>query len=275
MDFTLEDLKDYTYIEILGILIDFLRICILRILSIGPIPRHMAFIMDGNRRFAKRRNLRQGAGHRVGFLALLSTLKYCHELGVRYVTVYAFALDNFKRRPEEVDSVMELLEEKSLELLDEENMLNRYGIKVQYMGNLHLLSESTRTAVEKAMKATAKNDKTILSICVAYSSTDEIVHATEEVYHEKKSKKSSWNIQPADLEKHMYMGGIPDPEILIRTSGETRLSNFLLWQTTFSYLDSPSVLWPGISVWTLLWVILNYQRAQPYLRKKMKYIMDI
>ncbi|KAF5208405.1 Isoprenyl transferase [Thalictrum thalictroides] len=264
-------------------------------LAEGPIPVHIAFIMDGNRRFARKQNLKEGAGHKVGFFALLAVLKYCNELGVKFLTAYAFSIDNFKRRPEEVQYVMSLLEEKANEILNEEHILYQYGVRVRFIGNLKLLNEPTRIAAEKAMEATAKNDKIVLSICVAYSSTDEIVHAVQEVCNDKRSNIQTLalaadnttneiyvdaregidrdsTIKLADVERHMYLAGIPDPDILVRTSGETRLSNFLLWQTTHCFLHSPSVLWPSFTLWTLIWIILDYQRAQSYLDKKKKLI---
>ncbi|KAF6159804.1 hypothetical protein GIB67_030062 [Kingdonia uniflora] len=232
--------------------------------------------MDGNRRYAKRCNLKEGAGHRVGFLALMSTLKYCYELGVKYVTVYAFSIDNFRRRADEVQYVMDLMEEKIKELLKEEGIVNSYGVRVYFLGNLNLLNESTRVAAEEAMEVTAKYNKAVLLICVAYSSTDEIVHAVRESYDEKKQIKNDHDddqdlaIQLKDIERHMYMNVGPDPDILVRTSGATRLSNFLLWQTSRCHLYSPAALWPEFSLWHLVWGVLNFQRYQPYLRKRIK-----
>ncbi|CAB4262023.1 unnamed protein product [Prunus armeniaca] len=141
--------------------------------------------MDGNRRYAKKRKLKEGDGHRVGFLVLMSMLKYCYELGVRYVTIYAFSIDNFKRDPEEVQSLMDLIQEKIEGLIKEESIVNRYGIKVHFIGNLKLLSEPVRLAAERAMEATANNSRGVLSICIAYTSTDEIAHAVQESCKEK------------------------------------------------------------------------------------------
>ncbi|KAF9601935.1 hypothetical protein IFM89_024269 [Coptis chinensis] len=271
--------------------VGFLRKCIFHVLSVGPMPTHIAFIMDGNRRYARKKNLKEGAGHRVGFLAFLSTLKYGYELGVKYVTVYAFSIDNFKRRAKEVQYVMDLLDEKLEELLNQKSILDSYGVRIRFIGNLSLLNESTRVATEKAMAGTAKNDKAVLLICLAYSSTDEIVHAVQEACNEKWNKLQEMDsnergndsilatramthkecaIKLADLERHMYLSGVPDPDILIRSSGESRLSNFLLWQTTYCHLYSPAALWPEISLWTLLWAILNFQQAEAYLEKKKK-----
>ncbi|XP_075648682.1 dehydrodolichyl diphosphate synthase CPT3-like isoform X2 [Castanea sativa] len=272
--------------------VTFLRKCTFRVLSVGPIPEHIAYIMDGNRRYAKKQNLIEGTGHRVGFLALMSMLKYCYEMGVRYVTIYAFSIDNFKRRPEEVQSLMDLMQEKIEGLMEEESIVNRYGVRVHFLGNLKLLSEPVRLAAERAMVATANNSKAVLSICVAYNSTNEIVHAVEKACEEKWEEISLLNasgsgygligleciekdegenlIKLIDIEKHMYVSVAPDPDILIRTSGETRLSNFLLWQSAYCYLYSTPVLWPEIGFRHLLWAILNFQRNHFYLEKKRK-----
>lgn len=270
-----------------GYFVSFMRKCIFLILSRGPIPDHLAFIMDGNRRFSTQNKLIEGAGHRVGFSALMSMLRYCSELGIKYVTIYAFSIENFKRRPEEVQSIMDLMLEKIEGLIEEESIVNQYGVKVCFAGNLKLLSKAVRLAAERAMLATAGNTKAVLSICVAYTSTDEILHAVQESCEDKmkeiraldtsgavygllgltgSGKEHEEIIELKDIEKHMYMGFAPDPDIIIRTSGETRLSNFLLWQSSFSLLHSPSVLWPDIGVWHLIWAVLNFQRKFSYLK---------
>ncbi|KAM1686315.1 hypothetical protein ACFX2K_034425 [Malus domestica] len=273
-------------------IVNFLRRCLFLVISIRPIPRHIAFIMDGNRRYAKKRKMMDGDGHRVGFLALMSMLKYCFELGVTYVTVYAFSIENFKRNPEEVQSLMDLMQEKIEGLIKEESIVNQYGVRVHFIGNLKLLSEPVRSAAERAMAATANNSRGVLSICIAYTSTDEIVHAVQESCEEKLDEISSMNASKAgygltkvggneederekivkltDIEKHMYMAVAPDPDVLIRTSGETRLSNFLLWQSAFCYLYSPSVLWPEIGFRHVVWAVLKFQSNYFYLERKRK-----
>ncbi|KAL1127006.1 hypothetical protein V6Z11_A13G150800 [Gossypium hirsutum] len=234
----------------------------------------------------------EGAGHKVGFSALMSMLKYCYEFGVRYVTVYAFSIENFKRSPEEVQSLMDLMLKKIEEILKKQSIVNRYGVRVIFSGNLKLLSEPVRLAAERAMLATAKNSKAVLSICVAYTSTNEIMHAVQESCEEKWDEITLLNssgagyglislggyeqdemdhlIKLTDIEKHMYMAAAPDPDIIIRTSGETRLSNFLLWQSANCYLYSPSVLWPEIGFRQFLWAILNFQQIHFYLDKLRK-----
>ncbi|KAM0970119.1 hypothetical protein ACFX14_018217 [Malus domestica] len=311
----------------LGALGSFLRKCLFSVVSVGPIPEHIAFIMDGNRRYAKRRNLPAGEGHRAGFLSFMSVLQYCYELLVKFMTVYAFGIDNFKRPSDEVQILMDLLQEKIEGLLERESIVNQYGIRVCFIGNLKLLNESVRDAAERAMKATANNSKAVLLICVAYSSRDEIVHAVQESCYEKRneiqaqikrtrggnggldgeagldtseacnervegekentmvnhvenvegevqeSEKQLQNVpvvKVVDVERHMYMAVAPDPNIVIRTSGETRLSNFLLWQTSNCLLYFPAALWPDLGLWHLVWAILNFQRNHYYSEKKRK-----
>ncbi|XXG39169.1 hypothetical protein AAC387_Pa01g0198 [Persea americana] len=280
--------------EFLGNIPSFLRRCLFQVLSFGPIPHHIAFILDGNRRYARIHHLEAGMGHRYGFLALLSILKYCYELGVKYVTIYAFSIDNFKRKPDEVHYLMDLILEKLEVVLREENIVKQYGVKIDFLGNLKLFPEPVRKAAEKAMAATAQNNGTALLVCVAYTSTDDIVHAIQGLYKEKQariqqtaegkqmgdddepvecsggSNLEEFSVSSADLERHMYFAGYPDPDILIRSGGETRLSNFILWQSTFCLLNNPKALWPDISLWHLVWAILQYQRVHPFFEKKQR-----
>ncbi|KAJ4972559.1 hypothetical protein NE237_005733 [Protea cynaroides] len=275
--------------RLVAVIYDILQRLFFMVLSVGPIPNHIAFIMDGNRRYARTRKLGPGAGHKAGFSSLIRVLECCYKMGVKYVTVYAFSIDNFKRDPCEVQSIMDLMLEKIDELLREESIVNNHGIRINFFGDLKLLSKPVRMAAEKAMAETAKNTNVVLSVCVAYTSTNEIVHAVQESCKEKlaraqvisdvnaeirnsfggytKPLEEEYSITLEDLERHIYSAEIPDPDILIRTSGETRLSNFLLWQTTFCYLHVLDALWPDISPWWLGWVILHYQRAKPYIDK--------
>ncbi|KAL0463759.1 UNVERIFIED_CONTAM: Dehydrodolichyl diphosphate synthase 6 [Sesamum latifolium] len=278
--------RDTILFKLFGSSVSYMRRCLFRVLSVGPVPNHLAFILDGNRRYAKKWNLGEGMGYRAGFLSLMSLIKYCYELGVKYVSIYAFSIDNFRRRPEEVQCVMDLMLEKIEGLLKEESLVNQYGVRVYFIGNLNLLHEPVRLAAEKAMQATSNNNNSILLICVAYTSTDEIVHAAQESCEDKwDAIQSSVNIEDSqdgeendindviklsDIESHMYMRMAPDPDILVRTSGETRLSNFLLWQTSNSLLYSPKALWPEIGLRHLVWAVLTFQRAHPYLERRRK-----
>ncbi|KAF3593910.1 hypothetical protein DY000_02020941 [Brassica cretica] len=221
----------------------FSRRCLFRVISMGPLPIHLAFIMDGNRRYAKKQDLEDGSGHKAGFSALMSMLQYCYELGIKYVTVYAFSIDNFRRKPEEVRSLMDLMLEK--------------------------INDQVRAAAEEVMQATAENSRVGLLVCVAYNSADEIVQAVKKSCVTKLDRDME-TIQLVDIEENMQMSVAPDPDILIRSSGETRLSNFLLWQTGSSQLFSPDALWPEIGLRHLLWAILNFQKSHSYFEKKKK-----
>lgn len=272
--------------RVLAYIKNFLLKCLVAVLSCGPMPKHIAFIMDGNRRYAKFRSIEQGTGHRVGFSALVETLGYCNDIGVTYVTVYAFSIDNFKRDPSEVQTLMELMEEKINELLDNQSVIHKMNCKINFWGDLDLLCEPVRLAAQKLMANTAGNTGLVLSVCMPYNSTSEIVNAVNEVCAERREvlrrdRVGNCNghdenngvhseISVADLDRHMYSAGCPEPDIVIRTSGETRLSNFLLWQTTFSHLQCPRVLWPNFSFRHLIWAILQYQRAYPYLMQNRK-----
>ncbi|CAI9110498.1 OLC1v1010543C1 [Oldenlandia corymbosa var. corymbosa] len=344
--------------KLCGNSISYMRRFLFDVLSVGPIPNHIAFILDGNRRYARKYKLGEGMGHRAGFLSLMSLMKYCYELGIKYITLYAFSIDNFRRKPHEVQYVMDLMLEKIEGMLKEESIVEQYGVRVYFIGNLKLLDDTVRNAAEKAMKATAKNNKAILLICVAYTSTDEIVHAAQEsceqleheigqlpggaivnkiteIIEEKDEKpeekkqgegngekagedkgeekpgslikggilqnvsegikeglnksvvgevkdgildvmsKETKGIRPpviklSDIETNMYMGVAPDVDILVRSSGETRLSNFLLWQTWNGLLYSPKALWPEVGLKHLVWAILNFQRAYPIFEKRKK-----
>ncbi|KAJ0703605.1 putative rubber cis-polyprenylcistransferase [Helianthus annuus] len=286
------------------------RKLLFRVISTGPIPQHIAFIMDGNRRFAKKWKLTEGGGHKAGFLSLMSVLKYCYEIGVKYVTVYAFSIDNFNRRPDEVQYVMDLMQEKIEGFMKELTIVNRYGVRVLFIGDLKRLYEPVRVAAEKAMEATANNTHTYLLVCVAYTSSHEIPRAVYESCEEKSGgtgvmingngsvngdyseEKSGGTgvmvngngsvngdysngdheegVKVVDIDKHMYMAVAPDPDILVRSSGETRLSNFLLWQTTNCVLYSPKALWPEMGLWQVVWGILKFQKHYKYLEKKKK-----
>ncbi|KAK4764019.1 hypothetical protein SAY87_013457 [Trapa incisa] len=255
----------------------FLRKFMFSILSVGPIPDHIAFIMDGNRRFAKKRHLLEGDGHKAGYESLISILNYCYQLGVKYITVYAFSIENFKRQPEEVQLLMDLMVEKIEDLLRNGSIVDKYGMRLYFVGNLGLLSSTVRAAAEKAMQATAHNSRAVLLICVAYTSSNEMVHAVNQAIRknefdsvEEEHIEKVPMIKINDIKRHMYMSVAPDPDIVIRSSGETRLSNFLLWQTAYSPLYSPTALWPEISIWHLIWVVLDFQRKYAYLQKKRK-----
>ncbi|XP_043709132.1 dehydrodolichyl diphosphate synthase 6-like [Telopea speciosissima] len=228
-------------------------------------------------------------GYRAGYKALMSILKYCYELGINCISIYTFSIDNFKRGPNEVKLVMDILQEKLQALLQEKTILCSYSIRILICGDLKLLDEPLRVLAKEVMAITGNNKKLIFCIWVAYTSTNEIVRAVNGSCREKKimekdptdddddddqimssSSSSSSNVSVEDIERHLDPVICPEPDFLVRTSGETRLSNLLLWQTTYCYLYSPAVLWPEISLWHMVWAVLNFQRLHPYLENQKK-----
>ncbi|XP_039013274.1 dehydrodolichyl diphosphate synthase CPT3-like, partial [Hibiscus syriacus] len=247
-----------------------LRKCLFRVIRVGPIPSHLAIIMDGNPRYAKKKKLEEGTGHDAGAMALLYLLVYCYELGIKYVTAYAFSIHNFKRSREEVKKIMDLMMESVILL----TRLSKFcSLRVHFAGNLQLLSTELRNAAKKLMENTAGNSNLVLTICVSYTCSDEILHAVEESSRERTDGAV---VKLADIEKHMYMAVAPDPDIIIRTGGECRLSNFLLWQSSCCHLSSVYTVWPEFGVLHLVWVVMDFQHKYPYFaRKKMKQFVSV
>ncbi|XVE56655.1 hypothetical protein DITRI_Ditri04bG0028100 [Diplodiscus trichospermus] len=182
-------------------------------------------------------------GHDAGFWALMCMFLYCSELGAKYVTALAFSIDNFKRKPEQVERLMSLMLQK-IDLLT--SLANSFAVRVHIAGNLELLTADLRDATKKLMGATAGYSKSVLILCIAYDSPDEIVHTVQECCEEKcmdhvqkmcsdidhGGDDENLVIKLVDIEKHMYMAFAPEPDIVIRTAGENRLSNFMLWQSS-------------------------------------------
>ncbi|XP_025918250.1 dehydrodolichyl diphosphate synthase complex subunit DHDDS isoform X3 [Apteryx rowi] len=223
-------------------------------------PKHVAFIMDGNRRYAQKCHVERQQGHSQGFDKLAQTLRWCLNLGIREVTVYAFSIENFKRSKEEVDGLMDLARQKFSRLLEEQENLKKHGVCIRVLGDLPLLPLDIQELIAQAVLATRNYNKCFLNVCFAYTSRHEISNAVREM---------AWGVEqgllePSDvseslLDKCLYTSNSPDPDLLIRTSGEVRLSDFLLWQTSHSCLVFQSVLWPEYSFWNLCEAILRFQ----------------
>ncbi|KFK27579.1 hypothetical protein AALP_AA8G402200 [Arabis alpina] len=260
------------FTQIFNGLMALMRRFIFRVLRAGPIPNHISFIMDGNRRFAKKHNLESvHAGHRAGFISVTYVLQYCKEIGVPYVTLYAFGFDNFKREPEEVKCLMDLMLEKVELTIEQAISGNLKGVRVIFAGDLNSLNERFRASAQRLMEITEENRDLIIVVCVAYSTSREIVHAVRESCV-RKSDDGNCNVvmELNDIEKYMYTSVVPDPDIVIRTGGGDRLSNFMIWQTSKSLLHTTAALWPELGLWHLVWAILKFQRLQGYLQKKQK-----
>ncbi|XP_076719289.1 dehydrodolichyl diphosphate synthase complex subunit DHDDS isoform X3 [Callospermophilus lateralis] len=201
------------------------------IIKAGPMPKHIAFIMDGNRRYAKKCQVERQEGHSQGFNKLAETLRWCLNLGILEVTVYAFSIENFKRSKSEVDGLLDLARQKFTCLMEEQEKLQKHGVCIRVLGDLHLLPLDLQELIAQAVQATKNYNKCFLNVCFAYTSRHEITNAVREM---------AWGVEqglldPSDiseslLDKCLYTNHSPHPDILIRTSGEVRLSDFLLWQ---------------------------------------------
>ena len=236
------------------------------ILCNGPIPKHVAFIMDGNRRFAAKKHVERIEGHRKGFDKLSEMLRWCHNLGIPEVTVYAFSAENFKRSQEEVDSLMELARNKFAKILEEVDQLLAHGIQILIVGELHMLPLDILDLAKRLMDATKTCSKCRLNVCVAYTSRLEMTQAVRDMtWGLENGLIDSSDINESLISKVLQ---IPEVDLLIRTSGEIRLSDFLLWQSSFSYLSFLKVLWPEFSMWDFYSAILQYQKAYSLLKQQ-------
>jgi len=252
------DQYQYTWLQRLGI----------NVIKVGAIPRHVAVIMDGNRRFAKQSGVAAIEGHTKGFDKLAETLQWCRELGVKEVTVYAFSIENFKRGEKEVEGLLKLAKEKFNVLISEEEKLKKHGVRVKIIGNISYLPEDMQEVIKKAEEITENNTEATLNVAFSYTSREEISHAVQECGR----KVQQGDLKPEDidqelLESQMYTNHSTNPDLLIRTSGETRLSDFLLWQASSSITYFTPVLWPEFSIWHLLSGVFFYQRQKQMLAK--------
>lgn len=200
--------------------------------------KHIAIIMDGNRRWAKNRNLPSAVGHKKGVEALKKTLRACNDFGVKYLTVYAFSTENWNRKKEEVDFLMNLV---AITLTNELEEMHKENVQIHFIGDLTKLSQSLQEILQNAVNKTKNNTGVNLQIALNYGSRDEIVHAVKKIVS---SEISESEITEKLISDNLYTNGIPDPDVLIRTGGEQRISNYLLWQIAYSEIIIMNEYWP-------------------------------
>ncbi|KAI5808079.1 putative undecaprenyl diphosphate synthase-domain-containing protein [Peziza echinospora] len=262
----------------------------------GPVPQHVAFVMDGNRRYARKSHLETAEGHSLGFEALARILEICYKSGVKAVTVYAFSIENFKRSKYEVDALMDIAKIKLHQLSQHGDLMDRYGASIRVLGQTSMVSPDVLEEIERATEMTKHNTKAILNICFPYTSRDEITTSIRNIVslstapppsppasplHSDSSDNSSSthtsatatanhlsssppyadieSITEQTIEDHLFTNGSPPLDLLIRTSGVQRLSDFMLWQchkdTEIEFVD---VLWPDFDLWTFLPILINW-----------------
>lgn len=225
-----------------------------------PPPRHIAIIMDGNGRWAKRRLLPRALGHRQGAEAVRRTVSACGEMGVSYLTLYAFSSENWKRPPEEVDDLMSLLRHY---LRNEVAELNARNVRLKVIGDRTRLSEDVVALVDESEALTASNTGLTLILALNYGAQAEITHAVREIARKVKAGL----LEPDDVTeetvaRHLLTRDIPDPDLIIRTSGEQRLSNFLLWQAAYAELVFVPCLWPDFDREALEAALADYRQRE-------------
>ncbi len=222
--------------------------------------KHIAIIMDGNRRWAKEKNLPSAFGHKKGVDALKAAMRACDDFGVKYLTVYAFSTENWNRKKEEVDFLMNLLGETIKNELKE---MHENGVVINFIGDLTKLSPKLQEILAHAVEVTKNNDGVRLQIAFNYGSRDEIVHAAKAIAQKVKSGEIKIDEISEDMiSENLYTKNIPDPDLLIRTGGEMRVSNYLLWQIAYSEFLVTKKYWPEFDKEALADAIKEFNHRQ-------------
>lgn len=214
--------------------------------------KHIAIIMDGNRRWAKLRNLPSAVGHKKGVDALKAAMRACDDFGVKYLTVYAFSTENWNRKPDEVNFLMDLLAQT---LKNELKEMHENNVVISFIGDISRLNPKLQKILAHSVETTKNNTGVNLQIAFNYGARDEIVHAVREII-----RSGETDITEDTISKHLYTANIPDPDLLIRTGGEMRVSNFLLWQIAYSEFIVLKEFWPEFDKQILGDCILEFAR---------------
>lgn len=229
-------------------------------IDVANLPQHIAIIMDGNGRWAKAQGKHRIFGHKSGVKAVREVTEGCAEIGVKYLTLYAFSTENWNRPKLEVSALMELL---FLTIGKEIKTLQKNNIRLNVIGQIHSLPESNRKAITEVMEATKNNTRMVLTLALSYGSREEITEAAKQIAIDyKEGKISLEDINTNAICKQLYTKDIPDPELMIRTSGEHRISNFLLWQAAYTELYFTEKYWPEFEKNDLYLAIYNFQNRE-------------
>ena len=228
-------------------------------LDLTRLPRHVAVIMDGNGRWAQKRHLPRIAGHRSGTQSARTTIETCARLKVEALTLYAFSVENWRRPKTEIDFLMALLREY---LRKEMPLLQKNEIRMRFLGRLDELPAAVQKDAREAMEKTAGNKGMELCVALNYGGRAEIVDAMNAILSERNGHGTPHKVTEEQLSRHLYTQGLPDPDLLIRTSGEMRVSNFLLWQIAYAEIFVTETLWPDFNRARLLEALLEYQKRE-------------
>ena len=228
-------------------------------LDLARLPRHVAVIMDGNGRWAQKRHLPRIAGHRAGTKSARTTIETCARLKIEALTLYAFSVENWRRPKAEIDFLMQLLREY---LRKEMPLLQKNNIRMRFLGRIEELPAGVQNDVRDAMEQTAGNKGMVLCVALNYGGRAEIVDAMNAILAERNGHGVPDKVTEAQLSSHLYTDGLPDPDLLIRTSGEMRVSNFLLWQIAYAEIYVTETLWPDFSRAQLYEALLDFQKRE-------------
>jgi undecaprenyl diphosphate synthase len=224
------------------------------------LPKHIAIIMDGNGRWARRRALARIRGHQKGMESVKEVVKSCRELGIQVLTLYAFSQENWKRPKTEIKGLMRLLKSFIRSELAE---LHRNNIQVKSIGHLERLPEDVQAVVNDAVAETKNNSGMVLNVALSYGGRDEILQAVARIVQKARTNSfSPAELNEAMFSRELFTAGLPDPDLLIRTSGEMRISNFLLWQLAYTEIYVTEVLWPDFKKQDLYKALIDYQKRQ-------------
>src|SRR5712664_4107379 len=228
-------------------------------LDLARLPRHVAVIMDGNGRWAQRKHQPRAAGHRSGTQTARTTIETCARLKIEALTLYAFSVENWRRPKTETDFLMALLREY---LRKEMPLLQKNNIRMRFLGRIDELPAGVQNDARDAMAKTAGNKGMVLCVALNYGGRAEIVNAMNAILSERNGHGTANKITEEQLSRHLYTEGLPDPDLLIRTSGEMRVSNFLLWQIAYAEIFVTETLWPDFNRARLLEALLEFQKRE-------------
>lgn len=225
-------------------------------------PKHIAVIMDGNRRYAKEAGMNPKLGHHIGKEKIKDTLDWCLELGVRNLTLYAFSTENFKRSPDEIRELMNLCRNE-LEKAKKDSRIHKNKIKINVIGQFDTLPVDIQQSAQNIIEETKKYTNYTLTIALAYGGREEIINAIQHIAEDVKTEKLDIDtIDESIVSSYLYTNGLPDPDLILRTSGEERISNFLLWQVAYSEFYFSDVYWPAFEKKDFLQAIETFQQRK-------------
>src|ERR1700732_4808779 len=228
-------------------------------LDLARLPRHVAVIMDGNGRWAQRKHLPRVAGHRVGTQTARTTIETCARLKIEALTLYAFSVENWRRPKTETDFLMQLLREY---LRQEMPLIQRNNIRMRFLGRARELPAGVQQDMRDAVEKTAKNTGMVLCLALNYGGRAEIVDAVNEILAQRSVDGLKMPVTEEEVARHLYTAGLPDPDLLIRSSGEMRVSNFLLWQIAYAEILVTETLWPDFNRARLFEAFVEFQKRE-------------